>query len=92
MMNVLLLSPGYPADMPEFTRGLAEAGARVFGVGDSPIDGLPPMVRSSLTDYIPVRSLWDEDAVIASLRELWKFAERPQTNYGTSSSWIYESH
>jgi len=40
MMNVLLLSPGYPADMPEFTRGLAETGARVFGVGDSPVDGL----------------------------------------------------
>ena len=69
MMNILLLSPGYPADMPEFTRGLAEAGARVFGVGDSPVDSLPQLVRSSLTDYIPVRSLWDEDAVIASLRE-----------------------
>ena len=68
-MNVLLLSPGYPADMPEFTRGLAEAGARVFGVGDSPIDGLPPMVRRFLTEYIAVRSLWDEEAVIASLRE-----------------------
>lgn len=24
MLNVLLLSPGYPADMPEFTRGLAD--------------------------------------------------------------------
>ena len=69
MMNILLLSPGYPADMPEFTRGLAEAGARVFGVGDSPVDSLPPLVRSCLAEYIPVRSLWDEDAVIASLRE-----------------------
>jgi len=69
MMNVLLLSPGYPADMPEFTRGLAETGARVFGVGDSPPDGLPPLVRHSLSKYIAVRSLWDEDAVIASLRD-----------------------
>jgi hypothetical protein len=69
MMNVLLLSPGYPADMPEFTRGLAEAGARVFGVGDSPLDGLPPLVRRCLSDYIPVRSLWDEDAVIEALRQ-----------------------
>jgi hypothetical protein len=67
-MNVLLLSPGYPADMPEFTRGLAEAGAQVFGVGDSPIDGLPSMVRQNLSEYIQVRSLWDEDAVIESLR------------------------
>jgi hypothetical protein len=69
MMNVLLLSPGYPADMPEFTRGLAEAGARVFGVGDTPPDGLPPLVRRCLADYIPVRSLWDEDAVIEALRQ-----------------------
>jgi hypothetical protein len=69
MINVLLLSPGYPADMPEFTRGLAEAGARVFGVGDSAPDSLPPLVRRSLSEYIAVRSLWDEEAVIASLRE-----------------------
>jgi hypothetical protein len=55
--------------MPEFTRGLAEAGAAVFGVGDSPLDGLPDLVRHSLSEYIPVRSLWDEDAVIASLRD-----------------------
>jgi hypothetical protein len=69
MLNVLLLSPGYPADMPEFTRGLAEAGARVFGVGDTPLDGLPPLVRRCLSDYIPVRSLWDEEAVIEALRQ-----------------------
>jgi len=69
MMNVLLLSPGYPADMPEFTRGLAEAGVRVFGVGDSPPDSLAPLVRRCLSDYIPVRSLWDEDAVIDALRQ-----------------------
>ena len=67
-MNVLLLSPGYPADMPEFTRGLAQTGARVFGVGDSPVNGLPELVRKSLDEYMPVRSLWNEDAVIASLR------------------------
>ena len=30
-MNVLLLSSGYPADMPEFIPGLAEVGARAFG-------------------------------------------------------------
>jgi hypothetical protein len=68
-MNVLLLSPGYPADMPEFTRGLAETGANVFGVGDSPVDGLPGLVRKCLDEYIPVRSLWDEDAVIQVLRD-----------------------
>jgi hypothetical protein len=55
--------------MPEFTRGLAETGARVFGVGDSSPGSLPGLVRRSLSDYIAVRSLWDEDAVIGALRE-----------------------
>ena len=27
-MNVLLISPGFPVEMPQFTRGLAEVGAR----------------------------------------------------------------
>ena len=33
-MVILIISPGYPADMPQFTRGLAEVGATVLGVGD----------------------------------------------------------
>lgn len=64
-----MLSPAYPGDMPEFTRGLAEAGARVYGVGDSAPQDLPAVVRRSLAGYIAVRSLWDEDAVIATLRQ-----------------------
>ncbi len=66
-MNVLIISPGYPADMPEFTRGLAEAGARVIGVGDSGTDSLPGLVRRCLDEYIQVRSLWDTQAVIGEL-------------------------
>jgi biotin carboxylase len=67
-MNVLLLSPGYPADMPEFTRGLAESGARVFGVGDQPAASLPDLVRRYLADYLHVRSLWDTAAVSADVQ------------------------
>ena len=68
-MNVLLISPGYPADMPEFTRGLAECGARVYGTGDQPASSLPALVRRSLSEYIEVRSLWDSGRVIAELHE-----------------------
>ena len=74
-MHVLLISPGYPADMPEFTRGLAECGARVYGVGDQPLSSLPEMVRRSLSDYIQVRSLWDSERVGAELREKLKGRE-----------------
>ncbi len=71
-MNVLLLSPGYPADMPEFTRGLAECGARVFGVGDQPTGALPELVKRSLADYLQVRSLWDTAAVKAELQQKFR--------------------
>ena len=50
-MNVLIISPGYPADMPEFTRGLAEVGARVFGIGDTPEAMLPRLVKRSLSHF-----------------------------------------
>ena len=68
-MNVLILSPGYPADMPEFTRGLAESGARVYGVGDQPTEVLPELVKRSLSEYVQVRSLWDSAAVIGELQQ-----------------------
>ncbi|MGB5346767.1 MAG: ATP-grasp domain-containing protein [Woeseia sp.] len=68
-MNVLIISPGYPADMPEFTRGLAESGATVFGVGDQGRGSIPELVRRSLTEYVQVRSLWDTQAVIAELHQ-----------------------
>ncbi len=45
--------------MPEFTRGLAESGARVFGVGDQHVNNLPDLVKRSLSEYVQVSSLWD---------------------------------
>lgn len=68
-MNVLIISPGYPADMPQFTRGLAQSGARVFGVGDQPPGALPDPVRASLTHYTQVRTLWDTPQVINELTQ-----------------------
>jgi hypothetical protein len=60
-MNVVMLSPGFPDDMPYFTRALAAAGARVFGVGDQPAQALRPEVREALTDYLRVDDLWAEE-------------------------------
>ncbi|MCI0584743.1 MAG: hypothetical protein L0227_17965, partial [Chloroflexi bacterium] len=74
-MNVLMLSPGYPAEMRQFSRGLAEVGARVIGVGDQPRDSLPPVVLASLAAYVQVGDLWDEDRVIDLVRRL--DAEQP---------------
>ncbi len=68
-MNVLMISPGFPAEMPLFTRGLAEVGARVYGIGDGPLAGLPERARTSLSGYLRVENLWDEDAVVREVRE-----------------------
>jgi hypothetical protein len=74
-MNILILSPGYPAEMPQFTRGLAEAGARVYGLGDQSPGALPELVQHHLAGYLPVRSLWDEAAVVEAVRA-WPEARR----------------
>lgn len=60
-MRVVFLSPRYPPEMREFTRGLAEVGAEVLGVGDGQPDG---ELRRYLSDYLEVPSLLDEADVI----------------------------
>ena len=61
-MRVVFLSPRYPPEMRQFTRGLAEVGAEVLGVGDGSPD---PELRRYLSDYLEVPSITDEDDVIA---------------------------
>ncbi len=69
-MNIVFLSPGYPAEMAEFTRGLARTGAKVIGVGEHPVGTLPDNARINLAHYIQVRSLVDEDNVYEQLSQL----------------------
>ncbi|HVJ93229.1 MAG TPA: ATP-grasp domain-containing protein [Labilithrix sp.] len=63
-MRVVFLSPVYPPEMIEYTRGLAEVGATVYGVGDTPAAALPARVRPYLHDYLRVPRIMDEDDVI----------------------------
>jgi hypothetical protein len=44
-MNIVMISPGYPAEMSFFARGLASAGATVIGVGDQPPHAVPGPAR-----------------------------------------------
>jgi len=67
MSTVVFLGPGYPGEMALFTRGLAEVGARVIGVGDQPVEALPPMARDALWKYVQIDSWADEDAVVHSV-------------------------
>jgi biotin carboxylase len=73
-VNVLMISPGYPAEMALFTRGLAQAGATVIGLGDQSADALPLVARDALTHYVHVGSLADERGVLATVRDLARHA------------------
>ncbi len=63
-MNVVFLAPSYPPEMQQYTRGLAEVGANVFGVGDTPRAGLPRTLKPYLADYLQVPRIMDENDVI----------------------------
>jgi biotin carboxylase len=62
-LNVIFLAPGYPPEMQQFTRGLAEVGARVLGVGDSHPGSFHAAMKRHLDDYLQVRSMLDEEDV-----------------------------
>lgn len=68
--NVLMIMPGFPGEMPHFTRGLAEVGATVWGVAPGGSGELPDVARAHLSHYLSVPSLFtDTNAAIAAIRE-----------------------
>lgn len=67
-MNVIFISPGFPAEMPLFTRGLAAVGARVYGLGDQPHSALPAEVQAALTGHLQIRDFTDTQHVIDTVR------------------------
>jgi hypothetical protein len=69
-MNIIMISPGYPAEMALFARGLAAAGATVIGVGDQPPSSVPQVAREALANYQQVGSLAAGDAVLDAVRGL----------------------
>ena len=66
-MRVLMISPGFPNEMPLFTRGLADIGAQVYGLGDQALAAMDPSAARCLSDYLQVRNLWKEDEVVAEV-------------------------
>ncbi|HSO40183.1 MAG TPA: ATP-grasp domain-containing protein [Labilithrix sp.] len=63
-MRVVFLAPLYPPEMIEYTRGLAEVGAEVYGVGDTPREALPARVKPYLHDYLQVPRIMAEEDVM----------------------------
>ncbi len=63
-MKVVFLSPHYPPEMQQYTRGLAEVGATVYGVGDTPVSSLPVSTKRYLSDYLQVPGILNETDLI----------------------------
>jgi len=76
-VNVVMISPGYPAEMAYFTRALAAVGATVIGVGDQPPSALPDVARDALAHYEHV-NLTDEPGVLGALHGLARHASMDQ--------------
>ena len=61
-MNVIMISPGYPAEMAFFTQALAAAGATVIGIGDQSPQAVPHNAHEAMAHYVHVGSLADAAA------------------------------
>ena len=62
-MHVIFVAPHFPANQKQFVRALKKVGARVTGIGESPVAYLPDDVKSWLDDYEQVNSVCDDQAM-----------------------------
>ncbi len=60
--TVLMLTPGFPGEMPLFTRGLSLQGAQVLGIANGPAQDLPELARHHLSGYLQVPDLFSNSA------------------------------
>lgn len=66
-MNIIFLSPHFPAHYHLFCRQLKNQGARVLGIADAPFDQLPETLRQALTEYYRVDDMHDYPALVRAL-------------------------
>ncbi len=69
--NVLMLTPGFPGEMPLFTRGLSMQGASVLGVASGSVHELPELARRHLTGYLQVSDLFTNTASAIAQIQRW---------------------
>lgn len=63
-MNLVYLSPHYPAHFSQFVEDLAKYGVRVFGISDLPDEALDSRVKNSLAGHYKVGRLENYDEVL----------------------------
>jgi hypothetical protein len=69
-MRVIFVEPSFPSNQRQFVRALAEIGAEVIGIGESPEDVLDDQLKSWMSHYHQVRSVVDVDEMTGAVRWL----------------------
>jgi carbamoylphosphate synthase large subunit len=67
-VNVVFVEPFFPPNQREFVRALAEVGATVIGVGESPEHSLDDQLKSWMTHYHQVPTVIDVDIMTDAVR------------------------
>lgn len=69
-MNIVLLSPHFPAQQYHYAQALKAQGARVFGLGDEPIQGLSAELAEVLDGYFYVSDLHHYDELLRTCGQI----------------------
>ncbi len=67
-MNIVFVEPAFPANQRRFVTALADVGATVIGVGESPEDALGEDLRSRMAGYYRVGNVTDAHQLDAAVR------------------------
>jgi formate-dependent phosphoribosylglycinamide formyltransferase (GAR transformylase) len=67
-MNVVFVEPFFPPTQRHFVRALADVGATVIGVGESPAESLDDELKSWMAHYHQVPSVVDEGVMTDTVR------------------------
>jgi carbamoylphosphate synthase large subunit len=69
-VRVIFVEPGFPTNQRQFVRGLAEVGAEVIGIGESPQEFLDDELKSWMVHYHHVPNVGDVDVMTDAVRWL----------------------
>jgi carbamoylphosphate synthase large subunit len=74
-VRVIFVEPSFPQNQRQFVRGLAEVGAEVIGIGESPQDFLDDELKSWMVHYHQVSNVGDVGVMTDAVRwvqdKLW---------------------
>lgn len=69
-MNIVFVEPHFPRNQREFPRALAEAGANVIGIGETPLDYLDGQLKDWMVHYEQVGSVTDLQQMTDAVRRV----------------------